>query len=281
VKDGGYFKLYRRAFRDADHGGDPLWLEKRVWSRAEAWLYLLSIAAYGPHDKPLRGGRYVHLERGEFYASLRFLGRRWGWSKNKVAKFLSDLVSILERISHQKRDRDGDTYLINNFDFYQSGGTVAGTVTGQSRDTGGTKDKKEEEGRRREDSKKGVAARLADKSPQQHPPAMLTFPCIGKPGEPREWGLTAEYAAELTEAYSGLDVLAESRRALVWIRANRPKTARGMKRFLTSWLDRAAQRAPKNGSGLLFTQPATRFAARRADSSEASGSTVTKPKGWS
>lgn len=279
MKDGGYFKLYRRAFADLDHGGDPLWNERRVWSRAEAWMYLLAITAYAPHDKPLKGGRYVHLERGQFYASLRFLARRWGWSKNKVAKFLADLVSTLERISHQKRDSDGDTYLVNNFEFYQSGGTARGTVAGQSRDTGGTKDKKEEEGRRREDTQKGVAARLADKSAQQRPPALLTFPCIGKPGEPREWGLTTDYVAELAEAYSGIDVLAESRRALVWIRANRPKTARGMKRFLTSWLDRATQRPPKSGSGNLFEQP-NRFAARRADLSETSSATVTKPKGW-
>ena len=265
MKDGGYFKLYRRAFRDVDHGGDPLWNEKRVWSRAEAWLYLLSIAAYDPHDKPLKAGRSVHLERGEFYASLRYLARRWGWSKSKVARFLEQLGTGLERITRKNRDTDGDTYLVNNFEYYQGSGTGGGTRAGHRRDTGGTKDKKEEEGRR--------------KDPERPNDPFETF-WMAYPKKVKK--LDAKKAWEqMARERPPLDVLLASLAALkdsgqwqdeggryvpypgTWLRGG-------------GWDDEPQARQPK--SPTLF--PVSRIAARRADASEPSTATVRTPKGW-
>lgn len=78
------------------------------------------------------------------------------------------------------------------------------------------------------------------------PPPLLVFPCIGKPGEPREWGFTEAHRAELADSYDGIDVLAEARKALAWVRANRPKTARGMPAFLVNWLNKEARSAPRS-----------------------------------
>ena len=71
------------------------------------------------------------------------------------------------------------------------------------------------------------------------PPAVLTFPTVGKP---QRWPLTDEQIAEWREAYPHLEVLGECRKALAWVQANQPKTARGMPAFLVRWLNKAADR---------------------------------------
>lgn len=123
-KQGGYLKLYRRALRDVERGGDPLWNERRVWSRAEAWVYLIASAAHAPHDRRLRSGNFIRLERGEFVAPLRVLAAKWGWTKDRVARFLAllaDSETGLGRVVRRERDIECDTYLIVNYDTYQGG----------------------------------------------------------------------------------------------------------------------------------------------------------------
>lgn len=70
-------------------------------------------------------------------------------------------------------------------------------------------------------------------------PALLTFPTIGVHGT--SWAFSDSQLAEWQQAYPGLDVFAEVRKALVWVQANQSnrKTAKGMPRFLVSWLNRA------------------------------------------
>lgn len=73
-------------------------------------------------------------------------------------------------------------------------------------------------------------------------PTVLTFPTTG--GEPKTWALTAAAVAEWQTSYPGIDVEAECRQALAWVKANpkRAKTARGMAAFLVNWFNRAVQR---------------------------------------
>lgn len=80
------------------------------------------------------------------------------------------------------------------------------------------------------------------------PPPLLTFPCLpGKKGGAEEWHLTAELAAELSAAYPDVDVPAEARKALVWVKANRRKTHRGMPAFLARWMAREQDRGGRPG----------------------------------
>lgn len=69
-------------------------------------------------------------------------------------------------------------------------------------------------------------------------PAVLIFPCDGVVDQ---WGLTAEQTDEWQSLYPNIDVAAECRKALAWIKANRDKqkTANGMSRFLVRWLNKA------------------------------------------
>jgi hypothetical protein len=72
-------------------------------------------------------------------------------------------------------------------------------------------------------------------------PPVLTFRVAHRKGQPEEWQLHQAYIDELAETFPGVDVLAECKKALGWVRANdgREKTCRGMKRFLWRWMERA------------------------------------------
>ena len=69
---------------------------KDTYNRPSAWLWLLSNAAYREGVDIATG---VHLEPGQLIASLRFLAREWGWSKDKVSRFLKKLegAEMIER----------------------------------------------------------------------------------------------------------------------------------------------------------------------------------------
>lgn len=71
-------------------------------------------------------------------------------------------------------------------------------------------------------------------------PTFLTFPVVGKKDAP-EWELHEDQVIEWGVAFPNLDVRAEMRKALVWVKANpgRRKTRHGMLKFLAGWLTRA------------------------------------------
>lgn len=70
-------------------------------------------------------------------------------------------------------------------------------------------------------------------------PICFEYPTIGPDGP--SWRLRRVQVDEWRATYPGVDVLAECRRALAWVKANpgRRKTAKGMPKFLVSWLSRA------------------------------------------
>ncbi len=76
-----------------------------------------------------------------------------------------------------------------------------------------------------------------------HEDAVLEFPTAGKT---RSWNLYPSKVQEYQSTFPGVDVVAECRRALQWLRDNpaRKKTARGIPKFLGSWLGRAQDRGP-------------------------------------
>ena len=84
----GYIPISRKLF---EH---PFWSEKREFSYAEAWIDILRLVRFEANStKMLIGGKAVEIHRGEYPASLRRLADLWGWSKNKVDKFLDLLIS--------------------------------------------------------------------------------------------------------------------------------------------------------------------------------------------
>lgn len=98
-----------------------------------------------------------------------------------------------------------------------------------------------------------VATKAGDDSSRQS--SAMTFPVDGKGS--REWMLTQEKLREYQEAYPELDVVGEFRRALQWVKTNpeNRKTAGGMPRFLTRWLNRAINNRRGNGSAGGSSKP--------------------------
>lgn len=117
-KQYGYVAISRKAYKT-----DPFWNEARVRSRWEAWEDLIQLAAFAPHRVQTTGGM-VELARGEVLASLSYLAARWQWGTKRVRLFLACLQNM-ERIQAQRKTQAGSVYLLVNYQFYQSRGTVA------------------------------------------------------------------------------------------------------------------------------------------------------------
>jgi hypothetical protein len=65
---------------------------KDAFSRREAWLWLVSEAAWKPHRRRL-AGRTLELQRGQLAASLRFVAEKWSWAEPRVRRFLRQIQS--------------------------------------------------------------------------------------------------------------------------------------------------------------------------------------------
>jgi hypothetical protein len=123
----GRFRLYRgRTYRDP--GGftldprswwddDPL-LDRKPWCPALFWKYLIYLAVWDFEGHTVRRrGEVVRLERGQFYHSLSFLGKRPGWSTKKVRNELR----LLEKEGRITVDpcHQGTLVTLLNYDPYQ------------------------------------------------------------------------------------------------------------------------------------------------------------------
>lgn len=79
------------------------------------------------------------------------------------------------------------------------------------------------------------ASAVADDSP-----VLITFPCVsGKRIGSNSWEFRQSLYDELRQAFPDVDVLSETRKALLWINTNTKKTHDGMPRFLLRWMGKA------------------------------------------
>ena len=122
----GWIKVWRQIF---DH--PVVGCRGQVYSRAEAWLDLIAMAAF----EPTRA-----LKRGELIASRRFLAKRWRWSEKSVRCFLKALETegmIARKTGAQVGAHLGAHLSICKYEQYQHRGPTQGPRLGP-------KDKKEE-----------------------------------------------------------------------------------------------------------------------------------------
>lgn len=81
----------RTSYFKIDRGLMKHWLwEDKPFARGQAWIDLIGLA-YHKDQKTMMNGELVTVKRGEVRTSLSFLSRRWGWSRDKVRRFLSIL----------------------------------------------------------------------------------------------------------------------------------------------------------------------------------------------
>jgi len=88
----GYIAIWRKI---QDH---EFYREKRVFSKYEAWIDILmeSQHSYEP-QKVMLGMKILYCNYGESLKSMKTWGRRWGWGKTKVKRFL-DLLQRMNQI---------------------------------------------------------------------------------------------------------------------------------------------------------------------------------------
>jgi hypothetical protein len=81
VSERGVFAVDRGVF---DH---PKLCDGKPLTKLEAWLWLLSSAAWKPISRRI-SGQNIELRRGQLVASSRFLAERWRWKEPRVRRFL-------------------------------------------------------------------------------------------------------------------------------------------------------------------------------------------------
>lgn len=114
----GWIKLHRK-IQDCF-----LWQDK-PFDKARAWIDLLLMAMH--HDKKIFiDGEPIVVSRGSFMTSTLKLSDRWGWSRNKVLRFLNVLES--EQMLNTKRTQNGTLVTIVKYEIFQCGDTTDETT---------------------------------------------------------------------------------------------------------------------------------------------------------
>ena len=140
----GWIKLHRKIL-------DCFIWQDKPYDKARAWIDLLLIAMH--HDKKmLIDDEVVIIQRGSFMTSIVKLADRWGWSRNKVVRYLDMLES--EHMLNTKRTPKGTLITIVKYDDYQlsdmsrestNESTNGATNETPNESTGGTTDESADE----------------------------------------------------------------------------------------------------------------------------------------
>ncbi len=135
------------------------WEEKRVFSRAEAWVDLISEAAWKERKKVV-SGKVIEVPRGGIVAAVRFLSDRWKWSNTKVCQFL-EILRLDGMITTEKRQ--GITIvLLTNYERFNPAESAAKTTPKRQKNDGEATPKRQkndetEEGKEGEKGKESEA----------------------------------------------------------------------------------------------------------------------------
>ena len=116
----GWIKLHRQSVNNA------LYLEK-PFDKWHAWQdILLSVC----HEQKafFSKGEKVTLEPGQMVTSIAILADRWGWSENKVRRFLGTLNG--RGMSTSDGTPNGTLITVTNWAKYQDDGRAYGTPDG-------------------------------------------------------------------------------------------------------------------------------------------------------
>jgi hypothetical protein len=124
----GHINVARSIF---DH---PMFDDDRPLSPREAWLWLISNAAWRPMQVMVRNGRsqqLLNLERGQLSYSRSFMQKAWRWTSDKTVRtFLARLKK--EGMVDLQTGQLQTIITICNYGVFQFGGTLTGPANGQA-----------------------------------------------------------------------------------------------------------------------------------------------------
>ena len=107
--DKGYIKLYR-SVRD-----NWIWDDK-PFSRGQAWIDIILLANH-KDTKLIFNGNLITVKRGTYITSIRKLADKWGWSRDKTAKFLNELEK--DGMIAKNSDRYRTLLTVEKYSVYQ------------------------------------------------------------------------------------------------------------------------------------------------------------------
>lgn len=136
MSERGVFAVDRGIF---DH---PLFANNDPLTDREAWLWLLSEAAWKPRRVRF-GTQIVTLNRGQIGHSLRFMASKWSWSEAKVRRFLGRLKT--DAMIDAGIDAGQTIVTIRNYDVYQRVGLPDDARSDAPCDAGATQERRKEE----------------------------------------------------------------------------------------------------------------------------------------
>ena len=113
----GYIKIWRKVW------DDPIFDSRRTFSKFEAWVDLIMLAA-GKDKDFIFDSNLISLKRGQLLTSQNRLSKRWGWSRNKVKKFIFLLMSEDRPKIGLEVDRKKSIITILNYNKYNPLGTT-------------------------------------------------------------------------------------------------------------------------------------------------------------
>lgn len=121
----GWIKLHRKIL--------DCWIwQDKPYDKARAWVDLLLLAMH--HDKKMMlYNELICVEQGSYMTSILKLCDRWGWSRNKVNRFLDVLES--EHMVYTKRTPKGTLITIVKYKDYQLSDFRQGTTDDTANDT--------------------------------------------------------------------------------------------------------------------------------------------------
>lgn len=167
MSERGVFAVDRGVF---DH--DKLRDDRAPFSKVEAWLWLLSSAAWKPHRRRVSGHNF-DLERGQLVASTRYMAERWRWSEARVRRFLDLLKTDAggDAMIDARSDAGVTVITIRKYDLYQRvslpDDAPSDAAIAPRGDAGATQERRNEEDIQTKESDGGGDARevAVDKTP--------------------------------------------------------------------------------------------------------------------
>lgn len=108
-----------------------LWSDK-PFSKGQAWIDLLLLARW-KDEKKLHRGKLYDRKRGEVNYSMTWLAERWGWSRDKVRRFIRTLER--DNMVTLNATTNDTSVTIENYSIYQDWRTTDKATDNTTDDT--------------------------------------------------------------------------------------------------------------------------------------------------
>ena len=109
--DKGWIKIHRKILDCS------IWNSREPFDKRSAWIDILLSASHKDLNLMI-GGINEKIPRGSFMFSIEKLCDRWGWSRNRVKRFLALLEC--EQMIETKRTNKGTLISVLNYNAFQS-----------------------------------------------------------------------------------------------------------------------------------------------------------------